>query len=198
MIVLGIDPGTHRCGYGVVEKTGTILKLLSYGIFDTFENDKEALFVYRLLRIKTGIYELCKSYSPKFLSIEKIFINKNLKTAISIGEARGVAMLAAHENGLKVVEYTPLQIKSTVAGYGKATKEQVQQMVKTLMKLKEVPKPDDAADAIAAAICHIHTNPLLAVPAGGKNMMMNQSSNVSGSHYLKYQELIKLYGTNKK
>lgn len=195
MIVLGIDPGTHRCGYGVVEKTGPGLKLLSYGIFDTLENDRNALSAERLLRIKQGIFGLCEKFKPDFLSIEKLFINKNLKTAIAIGEARGVAILSAYENGLKIAEYTPLQIKSTITGYGKATKEQVQQMVKNLMKLKELPKPDDAADAVAAALCHLHTNQFLT--AGAVNGCTNANA-AAGSHYLKYQELVKMHGAGKR
>lgn len=159
MIVLGIDPGTHRCGYSVVESAGSCLRLLSYGVFDTSEKDKKMAPVERLARIKEGVLELVRRFGPGELAIEKLFINRNVNTAVSVGESRGVVLLTCHEAGMSVNEYTPQQIKSNITGYGAAPKEQVQMMVKAILKLHETPKPDDAADAIACAICHIQTMP---------------------------------------
>jgi crossover junction endodeoxyribonuclease RuvC len=153
MIVLGIDPGMAIVGYGVVEKKGHILKPIDYGVITT-PSDMEA--PQRLVAIYDSIQELISRYQPDEVAIEELFFNKNVKTAITVGHARGVAVLAAAKTGLNLYEYTPLQVKQSVVGYGRAEKTQVQQMVKSLLSLKEIPKPDDAADALAVAICHIH------------------------------------------
>ncbi len=163
MIVMGIDPGTHRCGFSVVESSGSKLRLITAGIFDTREKDKTVLAVERLKRIKEGVVGLIASFKPESLSIERLFINRNVNTAVSVGESRGVVMLSAYECGLNIFEYTPQQIKSAITGNGAAPKEQVQQMVKVLMGLEKPPKPDDVADAIACAICHIQTAPFLKI-----------------------------------
>jgi len=158
---IGIDPGTHRCGFSVVESEGSRFKLLTYGIFNTLEKRKDIEPVERLHRIKQGVCELIEMFKPDALAIERLFINNNYKTAVSVGEARGVIMLSAFERGVGVYEYTPQQIKSAISGNGAATKQQVQQMVKLLTGLAEVPKPDDAADAIACAMCHLQSAPFL-------------------------------------
>lgn len=159
MIVLGIDPGTHRCGYSVVESAGSGLRLLTYGVFDTSEKDGSVTPAERLAKIREGVLELVRRFGPSELAIEKLFINRNLNTAVSVGESRGVILLTCHEAGMTINEYTPQQIKINITGFGAAAKGQVQQMVKAILKLGETPKPDDAADAIACAICHIQSAP---------------------------------------
>lgn len=161
MRVLGIDPGTHRCGYAVAESAGSKLKVCCYGVFDTQEKNKNMSNAERLFKIKQGLCGLIENYKPGALSVERLFINNNMKTAISVGEARGVILLCGFESGLSIAEYTPQQIKSALTGTGAASKEQVAQMVKVLTGLAEIPKPDDAADAIACAICHLQSAPFL-------------------------------------
>lgn len=155
MVVLGIDPGLATVGYGVVscdEKSK--LKLIDYGTILT--QAKEAMPV-RLLQIAQGITQLIELFSPDCIAFEELFFNKNVKTAINVAQARGAAVLAAAEKTTELYEYTPLQVKQAVVGYGRADKAQVQYMVKMLLCLQEVPKPDDAADAVAVAICHAHS-----------------------------------------
>lgn len=154
MIILGIDPGTAITGYGVVEYKGNNFKLLEYGVIRSAKNEVLAV---RLNKIFTGINEIIDKYKPEQFAVEELFFNKNVKTALSVGHARGVILLAAHLKGLKVNEYTPLQVKQAVVGYGRAEKKQVQFMVKAILNLPDIPKPDDAADALAIAICHGHS-----------------------------------------
>ena len=151
MLALGIDPGTAICGYGFVESKGSRLIPRAYGSIFTTPNMK---MEDRLLKIHTELDALIKKYQPDVMGVEKLFFNRNVTTAIMVGEARGVAILACNNSGIDIAEYTPGQIKQAVTGYGKAEKKQVQFMVKSLLGLKEVPKPDDTADAVAAAICH--------------------------------------------
>jgi len=153
MIVLGIDPGMAIVGYGVVEKKNRILRPIDYGAITTPPTME---IPQRLVTIYDAVQELIARFRPDEVAIEELFFNKNVKTAITVGHARGVAVLAAAKTGLDLYEYTPLQVKQSVVGYGRAEKSQVQQMVKALLGLKEIPKPDDAADALAVAICHIH------------------------------------------
>lgn len=155
MIILGIDPGTAITGYGVVEYKGNNFKLLEYGVIRSAKNEVLAV---RLNKIFTGINEIIDKYKPEQFAVEELFFNKNVKTALSVGHARGVILLAAHLKGLKVNEYTPLQVKQAVVGYGRAEKKQVQFMVKAILNLPDIPKPDDAADALAIAICHGHSH----------------------------------------
>ncbi|NLN41209.1 MAG: crossover junction endodeoxyribonuclease RuvC [Clostridiales bacterium] len=153
MIVLGIDPGMAIIGYGVVEKKNNILRPIDYGAITTPPTME---IPQRLVTIYDAVQELIARFQPDEVAIEELFFNKNVKTAITVGHARGVSVLAAAKTGLNLYEYTPLQVKQSVVGYGRAEKSQIQQMVKALLGLKEIPKPDDAADALAVAICHIH------------------------------------------
>ncbi|NLV89018.1 MAG: crossover junction endodeoxyribonuclease RuvC [Tissierellia bacterium] len=151
MIILGIDPGIAIVGYSILEVNGNKLKAIDYGCIRT---DASKTFPERIKIIYDRLIELIDEYKPVDLAVEELFFNKNVKTAILVGQARGVEILAAVNKGLEVYEYTPLQIKQAVVGYGRAEKEQVQEMVRVLLNLKEKPKPDDVADALAVAICH--------------------------------------------
>lgn len=153
MIILGIDPGYAILGWGVIEKTGNRFRTLDFGAVTT---RKEMAMPDRLEVLYDGLREIIEDYKPDVASIEKLFFNTNTTTAINVGQARGVAILACIKGGLDVVEYTPLEIKQALVGYGRAEKQQIQFMVKTLLNLKTVPKPDDTADALAAAVCHGH------------------------------------------
>ena len=154
MIILGIDPGYAILGWGVIEKTGNHFRAIDYGAVTT---DKDMEMPDRLEALYNGLREIIEEYRPEEASIEKLLFNTNTTTAINVGQARGVAILACVKGGLKVGEYTPLEIKQALVGYGRADKQQVQFMVKTMLNLPEVPKPDDTADALAAAICHGHS-----------------------------------------
>lgn len=151
MIILGIDPGIAIVGYGILEVNGSKLKALDYGCIKTESN---LTFPERIKIIYDKLTDLIDRYRPTDLAVEELFFNKNVKTAILVGQARGVEILAAVNRGLEVYEYTPLQVKQAVVGYGRAEKEQVQEMVRVLLNLNEKPKPDDVADALAVAICH--------------------------------------------
>jgi crossover junction endodeoxyribonuclease RuvC len=154
MLVLGIDPGMAILGYGVVKQDGNSLIVVDYGVVNTPSGMDTP---QRLVTIFNSVGELIDRYTPQVVAVEELFFNKNAKTALSIGHARGVAVLAAALKGVEVHEYTPLQVKQAVAGYGRASKQQVQQMVRMLLNLKCIPRPDDAADALAVSICHIHS-----------------------------------------
>lgn len=153
MLALGIDPGTAICGYGFVESNGSRLIAHEYGAITT---SAKARPEDRLAKIYDELDMLIKKYKPDVMGVEQLFFNRNVTTAIPVGQARGVVLLAAAKNGLELVERTPLQIKQSVTGYGKATKEQVIYMVTKLLNLSEPPKPDDVADALAVAICTSH------------------------------------------
>ena len=154
MLVLGIDPGTALTGYGLVRGEDGELALVEYGVITT---DQGKPLPERLREIYERLSALVRERQPTAAAVEKLFFAKNVRTALSVGQARGVALLAMANAGLPVHEYTPLEVKQAVAGYGRASKEQVQQMVKVLLDLPSVPQPDDAADALAVAICHIHS-----------------------------------------
>ncbi|MBC8590407.1 crossover junction endodeoxyribonuclease RuvC [Wansuia hejianensis] len=151
MIILGIDPGVAIVGYSIIETNGNHFKALEYGAITT---DSKLNFPERIKIIYDQLTDIIDTYNPEDLAIEELFFNKNVKTAIKVGQARGVEILAAVNRGLNIYEYTPLQIKQATVGYGRAEKHQVQEMVKMLLNLKEIPKPDDVADALAVAICH--------------------------------------------
>lgn len=153
MRVLGIDPGYATIGYGIVEYDNFNFKTISYGAVTT---PPDKLFADRLCDIFDDISTLVKKYNPDCLSIEKLYFNTNTTTAIDVAQARGVILLAAKKLGIDIFEYTPLQVKQSITGYGRAEKHQVMEMVKNLLQLKAVPKPDDTADALALAICHGH------------------------------------------
>lgn len=155
MIVLGIDPGLATVGYGVVSCDEKIkLSLVDYGTILTQAGEQ---FPVRLKQIHQGIGQLIDMFHPDCVAFEELFFNKNVTTAINVAQARGAALVAASERTEELYEYTPLQIKQAVVGYGRADKNQVQMMVKTILCLKDIPKPDDAADAVAVAICHAHS-----------------------------------------
>ena len=154
MLTLGIDPGTATTGYGLVTEKRNKLVFIDHGVISTSKKESSQS---RLRKIYSELKQLILEYKPKMIAIEKLFFGVNSKTAISVGQARGMSLLAAAEGKVPVAEYTPLEVKMAVTGYGKADKKQVQQMVKTLLRLSDLPKPDDAADALAIAICHIHS-----------------------------------------
>lgn len=151
MRILGIDPGYAILGWGVVDRVGNNFKVVAYGAITT---DKDMPMTGRLEYIYDSLRDIIGEYRPEVAGIEQLYFNSNAKTAINVGQARGVAVLACIKGGLQVEEYTPLQIKQALVGYGRADKKQVQFMVKTMLGICEVPKPDDPADALAAAICH--------------------------------------------
>ena len=151
MRVLGIDPGLAIVGYSIIETDANKIKMLEYGCIKI---EAEISTPDRLNIIFNRLNEIIKQYNPEDMAIEELFYNKNVKTVISIGQARGVEVLSGISNGLQIYEYTPLQIKQAVVGYGRAEKKQIQNMVKFILGLNEIPKPDDAADALAVAICH--------------------------------------------
>ncbi|MCQ1538824.1 crossover junction endodeoxyribonuclease RuvC [Methanocalculus taiwanensis] len=155
MIVIGIDPGIARVGYGVIEKQERLIRPLCYGCIETSSHERTTS--HRLHEIYTRIQVLFAEHSPDEIAVEELFFTKNVTSAIRVAEVRGVILLAAEERGVEVVEYTPNQIKLAVSGSGRAKKEQVQDMVRRLLKLEEIPRPDDAADGLAIALCHINT-----------------------------------------
>jgi len=159
MRVLGIDCGTEYTGYGVVEleDSGRLACLISGAI----KLSAREPLPRRLSRISDRLAEIIHEHQPDNVAIEEVFYALNVKSALKLGQVRGVAMLAAASAGLEVAEYSPLSIKSAVVGYGRAEKHQVQQMVRQLLQLEEIPKPADAADALAIAICHLHTSSTL-------------------------------------
>lgn len=150
MIVLGVDPGTAITGFGIVKAEGDRLELVDFGCIRT---EAGAAMTHRLRDIHSSINHLIAKHNPDILAVEELFFNRNVTTAIAVGQARGVVLLSAALGGLEVLEFTPPQVKQAVTGYGRADKRQVQAMVKTILGLPEVPKPDDAADAVAIAIC---------------------------------------------
>lgn len=151
MKILGIDPGTGIVGFGVIETNGVKHNMLDAGVIRTPANQADEI---RLKTIFDSISEIIDMHNPDFFVIEKLFFARNVTTAMSVSQARGVMLLAANIKGIPIVEYTPLQIKQALTGYGKADKHQIQEMVKIQLKLKTVPKPDDCADALAAALTH--------------------------------------------
>lgn len=153
MRILGIDPGYAIMGYAVLDYIGNRFVAVEYGSITT---DAHTPNEERLMILYDDLTEIIKKHKPDEASIEELFYNTNATTAIMVGEARGMVLLACAKAGIKINEYTPLEIKSALTGYGKADKKQVQTMVKMILGLDETPKPDDTADAIAAAICHAH------------------------------------------
>ena len=160
MRVLGIDPGTATTGYGVVEEVKGDLKPLVFGVIRT---SADRPLPVRLQLIYRALKELAAEWVPTAAAVEELFFSRNVRTAMSVGQARGVTLLALADFGLDVAEYTPLAIKQAVTGYGNADKAQVQEMVRLLLGLAEAPRPDDAADALAVAICHLHSARLTAL-----------------------------------
>ena len=154
MLILGIDPGYAIVGWGVIDYQKSKFKTVAYGALRTPAGMASE---ERLRLIYEGLCEIIKTYHPDAMAIEELFFNTNITTGIRVAEARGVLLLAARQAGLEIMEYTPLQVKQSVVGYGRAEKKQVISMVTMLLGLKEAPKPDDTADALAIAICHAHS-----------------------------------------
>jgi crossover junction endodeoxyribonuclease RuvC len=165
MLVIGVDPGTAITGYGLVrdDEHGKLVAV-DFGVITTPSN---LPMPERLLQIYQRLRELLSRYHPESGAVEKLFLQRNVRTAISVGQGRGIALLALAEAGIPVAEYTPLEIKQAVTGYGGAEKMQVQQMVKYILELSVIPRPDDAADALAVAICHLHSARTQSLYAGG-------------------------------
>jgi len=154
LIILGIDPGVATVGFGIIKVAEGKQKLIRYGVITTPAGMRLAL---RLSQIKTDMSELIKTFRPDAIAVEELFFNTNLKTAIAVAHGRAAVILEGEAHAIPMYEYTPLQVKKAVAGYGHATKKQVMDMVSRLLNMDTVPKPDDAADALAIAICHART-----------------------------------------
>ncbi len=153
MIILGIDPGTATTGFGIIRVVGNSIKPVDYGTINT---PPGVPMEQRLVMIYEQMNQIIEKWQPEQVAIEELFFNRNITTGITVGQARGVLLLACAQKGLQVHEYTPLEVKQALVGNGRAEKKQVQFMVKTFLGLREIPKPDDAADALAIAICHTH------------------------------------------
>lgn len=171
MIVLGIDPGYAIVGYGVLRYEKSRFTVLEYG---TITTPKEMPFSERLVQIYHSMNTLLERFSPDSLAVEKLYFNTNTTTAIDVSQARGVIMLTAQLKEIPLYEYTPLQVKQSVTGYGRAEKKQVQEMTRMLLNLEKIPRPDDAADALAMAICHAHASGSLLGANGSVNGQQNR------------------------
>ena len=154
MIIIGIDPGIALTGVGVIKANGNKLTPLYYGAIETHSKTPTPK---RLNQLFKGLQNILRTYKPDMMAIESLFFNKNVKTALTVGHARGVILLSAEQENIPIYHYTPPEIKLAVCGHGRADKKQVQHMIKTLLKLPTVPKPDDVADGLAIAICHSHS-----------------------------------------
>ena len=163
MLVLGIDPGTAITGYGLVREDDEGLALVECGVITTPAGQP---LPQRLQTIYHGLAAIIGQYQPDQVAVEELFFSRNVRTALSVGQARGVVLLAAAEAGLPLHEYKPLEVKQAIAGYGGADKRQVQEMVRMLLQLEQVPEPDDAADAVAVAVCHVHSARMRALISG--------------------------------
>ena len=158
MIVLGIDPGIANTGYGFIKAESSTFSLLDFGCIQTSPKDES---IHRLKAIYDALIHLAAEYQPDFFALEDLFFSKNVSSAFAVGEARGVIKLVAANMDRRLYNYPPVEVKQAVVGYGKAPKRQVQEMVKLLLRLKEIPRPDHAADALAVAICHARSHKLL-------------------------------------
>lgn len=164
MIILGVDPGVATVGFGIISETGGMPEHRRHGVITTPAGVRLAL---RLTQIYKDVTELISVYRPDAIAVEELFFNTNLKTAIAVAHGRAAVILAGEEHSIPMYEYTPLQVKKAVAGYGHATKKQVMDMVKRLLSMEQPPRPDDAADALAVAICHARSaNSLLNIEGG--------------------------------
>ena len=158
MTVLGIDPGTAACGFGIVRERGNRLKALDYGWWKTSASERPEL---RLKTIFDGVTELIEEWQPRAVALEESFVGVDARTALSVGQARGAVLVAAASRGVECAEYAPARVKQAVCGYGRAEKAQMQRMVKAILALEQPPTPHHAADALAVAICHALAPPLL-------------------------------------
>ena len=165
MIILGIDPGVATVGFGLISESGGTPKPLRFGVITTSADLRLAL---RLMQINDDVSELIRAFKPDAIAVEELFFNTNMKTAIAVAHGRAAVILAGEEHGIPMFEYTPLQVKKAVVGYGHASKKQVMDMVRRLLSMEQPPKPDDAADALAVAICHARTaNSLINLDGAG-------------------------------
>jgi len=165
LVILGIDPGVATVGFGIIDETGGVPKPERFGVITTPAGMRLAL---RLKQINSDVSELIRAFKPDAIAVEELFFNTNLKTAVSVAHGRAAIILAGEEHGVPMFEYTPLQVKKAVAGYGRASKNQVMEMVRRLLSMEQIPKPDDAADALAIAICHARfANSLLNIKGEG-------------------------------
>jgi len=155
MIFLGIDPGTAITGYGFIREDGNALQAVAYGAITT---PSDWALPQRLVALHRELSELVALHRPASAAVEQVFFSRNVRTALAVGQARGVILMTLAQAGVQVTEYTPLEVKQAVTGYGRADKKQIQEMVRVLVGLPEVPKPDDVADALAVAICHLHSS----------------------------------------
>ncbi len=166
MVILGLDPGIATVGFGIISSDKGSPRLIQYGVITTSPQERLS---ERLRQIYNDTLSLIDTFKPDAIAIEQLFFNTNLKTGISVSHGRGVLLLAGVNSGVPMFEYTPLQVKQSIAGYGRAQKKQVMDMVKRLLKLEAVPKPDDAADALAIALCHARSaTSLLNIDRGDK------------------------------
>lgn len=154
MRVMGIDPGSIKSGYGVVDTHASGLQAVEYGVIRT---PAKAALWKRLLTISDRLHALIEQFQPDVVAVEDVFFAQNAKSALKLGQSRGAILLTAAQQGVDIAEYSPLEVKQSVVGYGRADKTQVQHMVRTLLGLRDIPRPDDAADALAIAICHHHS-----------------------------------------
>ena len=166
MRILGLDPGIATVGFGIVETEKNRQKLVNCGVITT---PAHTPLTSRLDQIYTDLEELIRIYRPDAMAVEELFFNTNITTGISVAQGRGVILLCAYRAGVSIYEYTPLQVKQAVVGYGRAEKKQVQEMVKRILSLSAVPKPDDAADAVALALCHARSSTSLLNLEGAHN-----------------------------
>ena len=186
MIILGIDPGYAILGYGVLEADGRKVRPLDYGVVETKVGTP---FPERLDMLYAGVNELLRLYKPDCAVFEELFFYHNATTAIQVGAGRGVAMLAAQQGGIPLYEYTPMQIKQALTGYGKADKKQMQQVVASLLRLKSIPRPDDAADALGIALCHAFTSRFGTLFSVENSTRTKGKNAVTGSYFKSAMEL---------
>jgi crossover junction endodeoxyribonuclease RuvC len=163
--ILGIDPGTATMGWGVIRQEGSRLRYVQHGAITT---PSDWPMPRRLGRLFDGVTQIVAGYGPDTVAVEELFFNTNVTTAITVGQARGVAILAAYRAGIEVAEYTPLQVKQAITSYGRADKRQVQEMVRALLNLREIPRPDDAADGLAIAMTHAFSSRMAGKVGVGK------------------------------
>jgi crossover junction endodeoxyribonuclease RuvC len=154
MRILGIDPGTSLTGFGVIEETAGEIAVVAYGVITT---ESQTPMPERLREIHRELEQIISLHAPQAAAVERLFFQRNVRTALAVGQARGVVLLALAQAGLPVAEYTPPEVKQAVTGFGGADKRQIQEMVRVLLRLADIPRPDDAADALAIAICHAHS-----------------------------------------
>ena len=188
MRILGIDPGTAIIGYSIIDFEKGKYEIVDYGCIYT---SKDQDMPHRLEKIYNELETLIQLWKPNDMAIEELFFFKNQKTIIKVGQARGVIMVCGQKNNLDIYSYTPLQVKMGVAGYGRATKSQIQEMVKLILKMDEIPKPDDAADALALAITHINSNKGLGSFSRGDNLTKKlETLNTSRIKLSDYKEMM--------